>query len=252
MRSKKYWALARENGELDFGSITSWLDNHPKWNVFLLRSLIYLVESFRFSMRIYRKNPPKIDKKLAKPLLLYFVITFPLSFAISYWGKDLPFINLIFQVLAFSLAVIAITMGLSDRVWKFHGAEHKAVNAFEAGADINDRAAISTFSRIHQRCGTNLVFLIIVLLSIYVPTPNTRFFLPLTGAYSVLAIGLSVELFKQLMRFPRSFLTRVFLFPGGLLQKFVTTKEPDGEQVEVAARALRMVLALEGLGRAEG
>jgi uncharacterized protein YqhQ len=126
------------------------------------------------------------------------------------------------------------------RLFQYHGAEHKAVHAYEAGAP--DLAEALRKSPLHARCGTNFVFLFVVvaiLLFSLVPARSfwSRLFLrigliPAVAAitYELLQLGAKMPLLKPL------------LWPGLLFQK-LTTREPAPEQVEVALSALSQVLA---------
>lgn len=248
MRTKKYWALVREDGSTEFGSITTWLDHHPRWNVFFIRSIITFIEMIKFGMQTYKRNSAMANRRMLLWIGIYMAIVFPLSFLIKYWFGWGLLINAAFQLFSFVAALWAISNGMTGKIWSYHGAEHKAVNAYEQEKDLDDVVAIQGCSRIHPRCGTNLVFVILFLMALYFPNPDARLNLVFSGLYSVTALGLSLELFRQLIRFPKFVLTRMMLFGGRQLQKFVTTKEPDDDQIRVASKALQLVLALESMG----
>ena len=247
MRTKRYWALVREDGSSEFGSVTSWLDHHPRWNVFFIRSIIMFVEMMKFGLKTYSKIPAAGGKKLLLWIGLYLAITLPLSMFVNEWFGGGPLVYGAFQFFSFIAALWAISMGMTGRIWTYHGAEHKAVNAFEQGKDIEDVAAVQGCSRIHQRCGTNFAFLILVVTSLYFPYPGAGINALLAIPYTIFALAMSLEMFRQLMRFPRFILSRVILFGGRLLQRFITTREPEDDQVVVASKALQLVLALEAM-----
>lgn len=251
MRSKKYWALVREDGSTEFGSITSWLDHHPKWNVFFIRSIISFIEMIKFGFKTYTRMPAANNRRLLFWMGVYAAITLPLSFLLRGWLGGGILVNAAFQFFCFVTALWALSRGMSGRVWSFHGAEHKAVNAYEQGKDLNDAGAIQSCSRVHPRCGTNLVFLLVVLMALYFPYPEAKINLLFSGFYTMFSLAISLELFRQLIRFPKSIVTRIVLFGGRLLQKFVTTKEPDDGQVAIASKALQLVLALESMDGAK-
>jgi len=251
MRSKKYWALVKEDGSTEFGSLTSWLDHHPRWNVFFIRSVVTFIEMIKFSMQTFRKNPAVVSRRLALWIGIYMAVMLPLSLLFKSWvGNGLLF-NAIFQFFSFFGAIWVISKGMTGKIWSYHGAEHKAVNAFEEGKDLNDVAAIQSCSRVHQRCGTNLVFLLLIVMALYLPYPQAFLNLVFSGLYAVFAMVISIELFRQMMRFPKFILSKMVLFGGQQLQKFVTTKEPDDDQVRIASKALQLVLALESMGSQE-
>lgn len=243
--------MVKEDGSTEFGSVTSWLDHHPRWNVFFIRSVISFIEMVKFGFMTYKKNPAAANRRLLLWVGIYIAITLPLSILVREYIAPSLLVNALAQFLYLMIALWTISRGMAGRIWTYHGAEHKAVNAFEQGKDLNDAAQIQSCSRIHQRCGTNLVFLIVVLTSLYTPGPITGVVsnasLAIYGLYSIFALTMSLELFRQLMRWPKFILTKIMLFGGQQLQKFVTTKEPDDDQVMVASKALQLVLALESM-----
>jgi len=248
MRSKKYWALVRQDGSTEFGSVSSWLDHNPRWNIFFIRSIITFVEMMKFGLRTYSKIPPEASRRLLIWIGIYIAIMLPLSMVFKFWVAEGLLYNAAFQFFSFTAALWAISKGMTSRVWTFHGAEHKTINAYEQGKDIEDVAAVQSCSRLHQRCGTNLVFLILLISAFYFPYPGAGIKAIFPLFYMVFTLAMSLEIFRQLMRFPRFILTRAILFGGKLLQKFVTTKEPDDGQIVVASKALQLVLALESTG----
>jgi len=251
MRSRRYWALVREDGSTEFGSVTSWLDHHPRWNIFFIRSIITFIEMVRFGFQTYSKIPQTASRRLLFWIGVYIAVTLPLSMLVRYSFGEGMLVNALFQFFSFVGAIWVLSKGMTGRIWSFHGAEHKAVNAFEQGKDLNDVDAIQSCSRVHQRCGTNLVFVVLVLMALYFPYPEAKINLLLTGFYAMFSMAISLELFRQLLRFPKFILTRIMLFGGKQLQRFVTTKEPGDDQVVIASKALQLVLALESMGDAK-
>ncbi|MCJ7520711.1 MAG: DUF1385 domain-containing protein [Dehalococcoidia bacterium] len=137
------------------------------------------------------------------------------------------------------------------RVWAYHGAEHKTINAYEAGEEMEvDR--IRPYSTAHTRCGTGFILIVLVIAIIahaFLGDPALwiRFLerlaiLPLIGAFSYELIKFNADHMKNR-------LVRFVLIPGLALQS-MTTREPDDSQIEVAVSALKRVLAddVESLG----
>jgi len=127
------------------------------------------------------------------------------------------------------------------RVFQYHGAEHKVVNCYEAKKPLTQKY-ISSFSTIHQRCGTNFVFLVLFL-SIFVYTfiPASLPFLAKFGlriALLPVVASLSYEILFAAALVPSLRLFSILVFPGLLLQR-ITTQEPDRDQIAVAVAALR-------------
>jgi Predicted metal-dependent enzyme len=128
---------------------------------------------------------------------------------------------------------------------KYHGAEHKCINMYEAIDDLSDLTVefASTFPRTHMRCGTNIISLLIPLSILYYFAAERLFALITTGNAlyflgSILLLGICIELFRL---FQKPLMQWIFK-PGIYLQRFVTTREPDNGQLEVAIKALEAVL----------
>jgi uncharacterized protein YqhQ len=245
MRSKRYWALVREDGSIEFGATSSWLDHHPKWNIFLVRSIITFLETAKFGLKTYEKSSGMIGTRFVIWMAIYVAITLPASMLFRHWLGESVFVNAFSQFFYLAMALLAITKGTTGKIWMYHGAEHKTVNAYENGCDLNDITAVQSYSRVHQRCGTNIMFLMLMAAVLYIPNPNVGINMLICGLYMVLTMAMSLELFRQLMRRPQHIITKIFLLGGNTLQRFATTKEPSDGQVVIASKALQLVLALE-------
>ena len=131
-----------------------------------------------------------------------------------------------------------------NRVFQYHGAEHKTVYNFDAREDLMVANA-KKFSTLHPRCGTSFM-LVVMIVSILVF--SVAHFDSITGkllsriALLPLIAGISYEIIRYSAKHPRSLL-RVVTMPGLLLQK-ITTKEPDDTQLEIAIRALEEALTV--------
>jgi uncharacterized protein YqhQ len=126
-----------------------------------------------------------------------------------------------------------------NSVFQYHGAEHKAVNAFEAGLAL-DVPSTRTCSRFHPRCGTSFLLIVLfVAIIAFAPLGFRSLAARLLGRMWLLPIvaGASYEILQLGLRF-RIF--RPILAPGLWLQR-LTTREPHDPQLEVAIRALREV-----------
>ncbi len=133
------------------------------------------------------------------------------------------------------------------RVFEYHGAEHKAINAFEAGLDLNLENALRC-SRIHPRCGTSFIVVVLIagiIVQSLLPRPQNyllRLALHL-GLVPVVA-GIAYEAIRWAGRARGSTLVRVLLAPG-LWSQHLTTREPHPDQVEVSLAALNAVVREE-------
>jgi uncharacterized protein YqhQ len=148
------------------------------------------------------------------------------------------------------------------RVFQYHGAEHKTINAYEAGEELTVEN-VQRYSKVHVRCGTS--FILVVLVTGIVVFALVADHLPygsLTqhhGAMKILSsfirwgyklallpfvAGISYEIIRLAGNCKDSFLTKLTLMPGLLMQK-ITTREPEPQMIEVAIASLKGVLDKE-------
>ena len=131
-----------------------------------------------------------------------------------------------------------------QRVFQYHGAEHKSIFAFEAGDELTV-ANVRGYSRLHPRCGTSFL-LIVMLVSIVIFSliPKLWPFYMKAGARIVLLpliAGVSYEFLKWSAKNDHSPLVKLIIAPGLALQR-LTTREPDDSQLEVAIRSMQEAL----------
>jgi len=135
------------------------------------------------------------------------------------------------------------------RVFAYHGAEHKTINAYEAGADLTPDS-VKAYPRAHTRCGTGFllgVVVIMVLLTTLLGRPPLLVRLATRLLLIPVVAGIAYELLKLgALFYDQSALVRVLTAPGLALQR-LTTREPDEPMIEVAITALKTVLVSEGL-----
>ena len=131
------------------------------------------------------------------------------------------------------------------RVFEYHAAEHKAINAYEAGEPLEPEI-VQRYSLIHPRCGTAFllwVMVIAVFVFAFFGRPAWYWLIVTRIAFLPLIAGIAYEL----IRFAGKHQNRIvmtILAPGLWLQR-LTTREPTLDQLEVSIRALREVLQLE-------
>ena len=249
MRSRHHWAWARDDGSLSFGSCATATERHRLLGMPLVRSLIGMVEMVGFAVERHRENGRRNNRRLLAWLGVYIALGFALQFSLPAVGAGALLDSIALQVVALALSLLVIWKGMGPEVWRFHGAEHKAVNAYERGADLLDTGEVLHHSRVHDRCGTNLVFIVLLLMLIYLPFLSNSLASDVAGALLVLpALAVAFELFRLIARFPTAWASRLALGGGRLLQRCVTTREPSAAQQALACRALVKVLELEGAG----
>src|SRR3954467_4064594 len=145
------------------------------------------------------------------------------------------------------IAYLALISLLPDlrRVFQYHAAEHKAINAYEAGEPL-EPVVVQRYSLIHPRCGTAFLLWVMVLavfVFAFFGRPTWYWLIVTRIAFLPLIAGVAYEL----IRFAGKHQNRVvmtILAPGLWLQR-LTTREPTLDQLEVSIRALREVLQLE-------
>jgi len=146
------------------------------------------------------------------------------------------------------LAYLVLISRMPDlqRVFQYHGAEHKTISCYEAGQPLTPENA-ARYSRFHPRCGTSFLLLVMIV-AIVVFAPLGKLDWHWLFASRVLGIpivaGLAFELIKWFGRNRRKRWARVLMWPGMQLQR-LTTREPDLSQLAVAIAALEAVLAVE-------
>jgi uncharacterized protein YqhQ len=132
------------------------------------------------------------------------------------------------------------------RVYGYHGAEHKTINAYEAGADLNVES-IRAYPREHPRCGTAFLLTVVVLsillfsalgpLSLWARLASRLLLIPVLAS-------LAYEYIRLSAKFSAHWLARAIISPNLALQR-LTTREPDDGMIEVAMQAFSALLANE-------
>ncbi len=138
-----------------------------------------------------------------------------------------------------------------QRVFEYHGAEHKTISCYEAGLPLTPENA-KRFSRLHPRCGTSfLLIVMVVAIVVFAPlgTPAWYILFPSRVIGIPLVAGLAFELIKLFGRKRDKRWAQILMAPGMQLQK-LTTREPDLTQLAVAIVALQAVLAVENPDKA--
>jgi uncharacterized protein YqhQ len=216
------------------------------------------------------KNP--VQKKGKESLKLGLTVAFSLAVGVAlFFVTPLTTATLVFDVeqepvtfnLLAGLVRIVLLLGylaaisqLKDirRLFQYHGAEHKAVFAFEREQVLSVEAAARQ-SRFHPRCGTSFL-LIVMVLSILIFSMLDALLITWLGQLTLttrllthlplipLVGGISYEFIKASAKRSETFIGRIIVAPGLWLQK-ITTNEPDDSMLEVAVIALRAALGRE-------
>jgi uncharacterized protein YqhQ len=144
------------------------------------------------------------------------------------------------------LAVISLLPDLK-RVFQYHAAEHKAINAYEAGDElVPDR--VQRYSLIHPRCGTAfLLWVMVIAIFVFAFFGQPVWYWLIASRILLLPViaGIAYELIRFAGKHTENRILMTLLAPGLWLQR-LTTREPSLDQLEVSIRALKEVLRREG------
>lgn len=189
---------------------------------------------------------------LAFAIGLFFVTPLLLASAAASLGASVLMREVLEGVLRLAIFVgYIVAIGrIPDiaRVFGYHGAEHKAINAYEAGAPLTV-SSVRSFTLIHPRCGTSFL-LVVIVLSILVFAFFSDFPLWVRVLSRVLLIPVIAAVAYELLRLSAAHYhrpwVRSLIGPSLALQR-LTTREPDDQMIEVAIAALLPVLAADGV-----
>jgi uncharacterized protein YqhQ len=281
MRGVSTWAVAvrkppeegaeEGTGEIEISSepLVSWTKRHRVLRLPVIRGVVALAESLKIGFRALgisaNAQIPEDEEKqeigggawaatiafsLALAVGLFFLLPAGLT---NIFKDELP--NSLVFVIVEKILRISIFIGYIwlisrmrdlQRVFEYHGAEHKTISCYEARLPLTPENA-QQFSRLHPRCGTSFL-LIVMIVSVFVfaplGTPDWYWLFASRVVGIPLVAGLSFEVLKWFGRNREKRWARVLMWPGMQLQK-LTTREPDYSQLAVAITALEAVLAVE-------
>ena len=142
------------------------------------------------------------------------------------------------------LAYMVIISKNSDikRVYQYHGAEHKSIHCYESGEELTVENA-RKHTRLHPRCGTNFLFLVMIVSIIvfaFLGWPNPIMRIVTRIICIPLVAGVAYEVIRLLGKYD-NVVTKAVAYPGMMLQ-YITTREPDDGQLEVAIESIKAVI----------
>ena len=246
MRGPHYWAWAREDGTVMDRPVRTLLERHRCFRLPVIRSAVSFAEMIGLMVSMHARNGKWRAARLLLWIALWLATDFLLNIVLIHLLGAGMVEDAVLGVIDFGLFLLVLREGMGKEVWRYHGAEHKAVNAYEHGADLRDLRAVATYSRVHNRCGTNLVIIMGALMVLgYVAIVALPAAGVLSSLFAVVALISARELFRLVTRRPASAVSRVVLAGGKALQRCVTTREPGPEHLELACAALNRVLDLE-------
>ena len=178
------------------------------------------------------------------------VVLFMLTpfFISSLFGKvikspmTLAVIEGLIRIAIFFIYIVAISqMKDIQRVFMYHGAEHKTINCIEHGAELTPENA-AKYSRLHKRCGTSFLLIVMVVSIIcfmFIRVDNMALKIVLRVILVPVIAGVSYEVIQWAGR-SESCLVNIVSKPGLMLQN-LTTREPDLEMLEVAIASIEAI-----------
>jgi len=274
MRGKTHVAVAvrQLDGEIsvDVRPVNSISDRYPILKKPFLRGIVSLVESLvmgmkalAYSAQVSGDEDEKLDsKEMALTIAVSAGLAILLFIVIPTWSmrfltgitQDHMALNLAEGVLrmAIFLAYIAAISSMNDiqRVFQYHGAEHKTIYTYEAGLPLKVEN-VRPFSTLHPRCGTNflmIVMLICMFIFTFLGWPSLLERIASRIILMPVIAGVSYELIRYAGAHTDNPLVRIAITPGLLLQK-LTTRQPDDSQIEVAIASLKAVVPPEDLAQ---
>ncbi len=243
---------------------TGWMRKAP-----LIRGIIALIEALVLGIRtlLYSANVSlEEEEEEISGWLVWGLVTIALVLAVAlFFIAPLfltrllnPYISssLIFHLiegfirLAIFVAYLKLMTLVPDirRIFAYHGAEHKTVNAYEDGVPL-EVEVIKGYSKAHVRCGTSFMFAVLIIaILVFALVGRPSLWLMLLSRLILIpviaALGYEVTYFGA--RHTKNGLVRAILAPGLWLQT-LTTREPDDSQLEVALSALKTVVEIDQL-----
>lgn len=278
--SKTAYAVRKPGGDIAMRieNNNSILERFPFLNIPILRGAVKLIEAMLvgvdaiiYSASFWEDDDDEVDflekhfpehhQKMEEVLsvlisilsaVLFFMIL-PNLMATFFQNKIenhilLNLVEGIFRIFIFFLYLALISKQKDiARVFQYHGAEHKSIACYEAGAPLTVDE-VRKYSRLHPRCGTSFLFMVLVISVVVLsffgwPSLLGRIVVRLL-MFPVIA-GIGFEVNRLIGKYDNR-LTMILRYPGLMIQKYFTVKEPNEEQMEVGIASLKAVLPEAG------
>src|SRR5215471_14717139 len=275
MRGPSNWAVAVRKPDGGIAHVNQPIESpmvrHPIWRLPVIRGVIALGESLAIGFRALAisanyaaAEEGEEGEEVATELTrgqLFFAFAIAIGFAIllfkvspalitDWIGIDATWFVIVEGLIRVGIfiAYLVLISLLPDlrRVFQYHAAEHKAINAYEAGEELVPER-VQRFSLIHPRCGTAFllwVMVIAIFVFAFFGRPHWYWLIGTRILLLPVIAGIAYELIRFAGKHTDNRILMALLAPGLWLQR-LTTREPSLDQLEVSIRALREVLALE-------
>jgi uncharacterized protein YqhQ len=274
MRTPSNWAVAvrKPDGEIAqvHRAITSPMAKRKIFRLPVIRGVIALGESLAIGFRALaisanyaaQGEEGEEDLELSRGQIIFaFAIAIGFALALFKVGPALitnqigiettqlfVVIEGLIRVGIFILYLVLISL-LPDlrRLFQYHAAEHKAINAYEAGEELTPER-VDRYSLIHPRCGTAfLLWVMVIAIFVFAFFGQPAWYWLIASRILMLPViaGLAYELIRFAGKHQGNRIVMSLLAPGLWLQR-LTTRKPSLDQIEVSIRALKEVLEREG------
>lgn len=270
MRSKHFWALAVRKPDRTiytklFNDVS--LTNKNKVLGFMfIRGIIALIESMTLGFKAlsYSINEATEEEiKFSKREMIisviiavvfavgvFFILPTIIGRSFSEFFPNAIVYNLLEGLIriGFFFAYILLVSQIKDikRVFQYHGAEHKTIQAYENDEELKPEN-VRKYSTMHVRCGTSfLLIVMVVAILIFALLGKQPMIWRIISRILLIPViaGISYELIRLAGKFSKYKVVNILFYPGLLLQK-ITTKEPDNDQIEVAISSFKKVIEAE-------
>jgi len=275
MRGPSNWAVAVRKPDGDIAQVAQAIESPMKRHFLarlpIVRGVIALGESLALGFRALAISAnyaaqeegegEDVPTELSRAQL-FFAFAVAIGFAIALFKvtpalitsalpihRTGPFVIVegLIRVTIFIIYLSAISLLPSlRRVFQYHAAEHKAINALEAGDELEPER-VQRYSLIHPRCGTAfLLWVMVIAIFVFAFFGRPHWYWLIASRILLLPViaGLAYELIRFAGRHSGNPVLMTLLAPGLWLQR-LTTREPTLDQIEVSIRALKEVLRLE-------
>ena len=253
------------------------MEKHPWLNIPIIRGVVNFIESMivgmqtlSFSASFYEDDEEEESKfdqwmqgifkekwdsivmgftivlSLFLSIGIFMILPYLLTDFLKVWIKNHTVILALegFVRIFIFLAYILLISQMKDiqRVFMYHGAEHKTINCLEHGQDLTPEN-VKNYSRLHKRCGTSFLFIVMfisIFFFFFIQTDTVW----LKILYRLLLVPLIAGVSYEFIRFAGRSNSKLVLWlskPGMMLQK-LTTREPDLDMIEVAIRSVEAVM----------
>lgn len=279
MRGPAVWSVAVRTPDGEIAEVTksvvSPMQRHPIWRLPVIRGVVALGESLAIGFRALAISAnfalqeeaeegdvrSEVSTEISKwQIIVSFVIAIGFALALFKVGPALltswlPIDGTYSFVVVEGLIRVAVLIGyivliglLPDlkRVFEYHGAEHKAINALEGGSELTPEK-VQKFSLIHPRCGTAfLLWVMVIGVFVFALVGRPVWYWLIISRILLLPViaGLAYELIRYAGKHQGNRVLMTLLAPGLWLQR-LTTREPSLDQIEVSIRALQEVMRVE-------